>query len=256
MKRSLLIALLLVSLAAVFGLGPVYAQPPPVIDHYLLYQTLQQFTVLPGQVALIDQFGSYHPDPDFTFSAFGNPVDKNGEGIIDPLAHLSVYRIADIPTPEFLIGVNDQFGYSNWRVANAVWLLLPALKDQPGEPPDKDHYLCYEVIEGPILDIGVHLTDQWGTRNYVLGQAKLWCNPVEKIVNGIPYPIRNPGHHLALYTFQNADDIPITGFYFLDQFMTEHNDAMTPWLLAVPAHKQFPVPVEESTWGHIKSLYR
>jgi hypothetical protein len=38
--------------------------------------------------------------------------------------------------------------------------------------------------------------------------------------------------------------------------MQEYNEAMIPWVLAVPAQKDFPVPVRESTWGHIKSLYR
>jgi len=256
MKRSLLIALFLVSFVAVFGLGPVNAQPPRLIDHYLIYQTMQQFTVLPGQVQLVDQFGGYLPDPDFIMEAFGNPVDKNGEGILDPQAHLSVYRMMDIPTNVFDIGVTDQFGYNNWRVANAVYLLLPALKNEGGEPPRKDHYLCYQVIEGPTLDIEVHLTDQWGARTYVLGQAKLWCNPVEKVVNGISFPIVNQGHHLAVYEIVNPDDMPVISFFFLDQFMQEYNGAMIPWVLAVPAQKQFPVPVKESTWGHIKSLYR
>jgi hypothetical protein len=256
MKRSLLIALFLVSFVAVYGLSSVSAQPPRLIDHYLIYQTMQQFLVVPGQVALTDQFGAYHPDPDFITEAFGNPVDKNGEGILDHQAHLSVYRIHDIPTPVFDIGVTDQFGYNNWRVGNAVYLLLPALKNESGEPPRKDHYLCYEVIEGPTLDIGVHLTDQWFSGTYVLGQAKLWCNPVEKVVNGIPYPVMNPGHHLAVYEIVNPDGMQIISFFFLDQFMQEYNEAMIPWVLAVPAQKDFPVPVRESTWGHIKSLYR
>ena len=255
MKRSLLIALLLASLVAVFGLSPVHAQPPQLIDHYLIYYTLQLFTVHPGQVQLNDQFGAFYADPDFTLAAFGNPVDKNGEGILDPRAHLTVYRFNPIATNEFIIGVLDQFGYNVWHVKDPYILFLPALKNESGEPPRKDHYLCYQVVEGPTLDIEVQLSDQWGGGLYTLGQAALWCNPVEKIVNGIPYPIYNPGHHLAVYVFVNADEIPVTGFYFLDQFMTEYNDAMTPYLLAVPAQKQFPVPVKESTWGHIKSLY-
>jgi hypothetical protein len=140
--------MLVVSLGVVFGFGPARSQPPPLIDHYLIYQTLQPFTVAPGQVALTDQFGGYHPAPEFTMEAFGNPVDKNGEGILDPVAHLSVWRLMDIATDEFEIGVSDQFGYSVWRVKDAVYLLLPALKNEGGEPPRKDHYLCYRVVEG------------------------------------------------------------------------------------------------------------
>jgi hypothetical protein len=256
MKRSLLTAFLLVSLAASFGLAPVQAQPPPLIDHYLIYYTAQQFPVMPGQVALIDQFVSIHPDPDFTMGLFGNPVDKNGEGIIDPQAHLTGYRFNPFATDEFIIGVHDQFGYNVWRVKDPYILLLPALKNEHGEPPHKDHYMCYRVVEGPILNLGVQLIDQWHAGHYVLGQAILWCNPVEKVVNGIPYPIINPGHHLAVYNFANAPDIPIVHYMFLDQFMMEYNESFTPFVLAVPAAKQFPVPVKESTWGHIKSLYR
>jgi hypothetical protein len=257
MKRSLLIALLLVSMVAVFGLSSVDAQPPRLIDHYLIYHTVQQFSVFPGQVQLIDQFGGYDADSLFTFVAFGNPVDKNGEGILDPMAHLSVYEFPIIPTDVFRIGVTDQFGYNVWWVKEAHYLLLPALKDQPGGgPPEKDHYLCYDVVQGPTLNVTVQLVDQWGGGSYILGRAVLWCNPVEKIVNGIPYPIINPGHHLAVYEFLNPNDIPITGFSYLDQFMGEFNEAFAPWLLAVPAQKQFPVPVKESTWGHIKSLYQ
>ena len=255
MKRSLLIAFFVVSFVAVSGLSPVDAQPPQLIDHYLIYHTMQPFTAMPGQVALFDQFGGYHPDPDFVMEAFGNPVDKNGEGILDPRAHLSVWRMMDIPTDEFEIGVSDQFGYNIWRVKDAVYLLLPALKNDGGEPPLKDHYLCYTVVDGPVLDIPVQLADQWGAGGYMLGQAVLWCNPVEKVVNGIPYPIIHNAHHLAVYEIMNPMPFHVS-FFWLDQFMEQYNEADMPWLLAVPAVKEFPVPVEESTWGHIKSLYR
>ena len=256
MKRSLVFSIMWVSFVAVFAPGPTHAQTPQVIDHYLIYQVMQPYTVSPGHVQLIDQFGAYDPDTLFSMVAFGNPVDKNGEGILDPMAHLSVYRFPTISTDAFGIGVTDQFGYNYWRVKDAIMLLLPALKDQPGEPPLKDHYLCYQVIDGPTLDIGVHLTDQWGSGTHVLGQAILWCNPVEKIVDGFPFPIVNPNHHLAVYELVNLADMPLTPFYFVDQFFHDNNEAFLPWVLAVPAQKEFPVPVEESTWGRIKALYR
>ena len=82
----------------------------PPSEHYKCYQTRQMGIEFPTQqVDLEDQF--------VTTSAtvrrphrFCNPVDKNGEGINDPTAHLMCYDISEPRFERRIVKVENQFG--------------------------------------------------------------------------------------------------------------------------------------------------
>ncbi len=58
-----------------------------------------------------------------------NPVDKNGEGIPDPDAHLACFKIFGDPSQPFQqvsVGVEDQFGDRTIELVKPRLLCAPA----------------------------------------------------------------------------------------------------------------------------------
>ncbi len=70
-----------------------------------------------------------------------NPVDKNGEGINNPTAHLTCYRIEDVSDqPEFEerdVIINDQFGELTFEVKRPKLLCVPTEKTDLGPSDDQ-----------------------------------------------------------------------------------------------------------------------
>lgn len=259
MSRLSRIVLLLAGVALAVGAGSLAAsaQPgTPPIDHYKVYNVEPNYPYF-HSVMLKDQFGE-HPVMVTVLERFANPVDKNGEGMIDPFLHYAWWRI-DSPEPPRAALVGNQFGQDQeFRVFDGVYLLNPAIKhaQSPTEPlPPANHYKCYRAIGQPV-DRPVVLTDQFGTRTAVVLQPELLCNPAEKITaDGVVYPIVNPFAHLACYRIEP----PI--FYGLgalihDQFFFGEIRFKEDWLLCVPSTKNEVVPTEPQTWGRVKALYR
>lgn len=255
---SVLVAALAISFAAV----PASSQPGTVftINHYLVYNDLVPSSIsLPlPLLRLRDQFGeSEHHDLIMDHLAF--PVDKNNEGIPDPLAHLSWWRLLDGTSNPFReVVVRNQFGDQFLGVFNAEYLLVPALKnpDAAEEPiKDRDHYKCYNV-EGDLVPVDVSLAHQFffGSAE-VLNPAYL-CNPVEKILpDGTVFKIVKPNEHLVCYQIQ-APPLNNVAVLFQDQFIVElANFGEARWI-CVPSEKEEAVQVEDSTWGELKSIYR
>jgi len=240
--------------------------PLPLENHYKVYASSPITVVKP--VGLRDQFGQLNV-LDMVFDKFATPADKiviNADGtsttypMVNPDIHMDWYRI-DVPqVPRTVIGT-DQFGKGPWVLGNARYLLLPALKNVPvpATVPAWNHYLCYDALSGPLVNKPVTLIDQFGNVQVVVLQAKYFCNPVEKTVDGavgpVVYPIIDFNAHLACYQVDNP--VPdFRGITTVDQFgywstQIYHNDC-----LCVPALKDYPLATQHSTWGKIKSLYR
>jgi hypothetical protein len=253
---ALALTMLLLSTAA-------FAQPLPHENHYKVYHSLP--ITLVKDVALKDQFGQLTVT-DLIFDRFSTPAEKIHEGatypMVDPLIHQDWWRI-HYPQPARTVVVKDQFGQSPWVVGDARYLLLPALKNPPVPPPPGlpvwNHYLCYDVLTGPIVEQPVILIDQFGTASVHVRIAKLLCNPVEKTVFTATgprvYPIVDATAHLACYEVLNPQPYS-QSLTTLDQFGFWQTHLQVNDCLCVPALKDHPLPSKPSTWGKIKSLYR
>jgi hypothetical protein len=139
-----------------------------------------------------------------------------------------------------------------------AYVLLPSLKNPaPGERvPTWNHYVCYDVLVGPLLGEPVILVDQFGDVTVQVLQAKYFCNPADKTVGGKFYPMTDAQAHLACYAVENPDGSThsvsvLDQFRHFDGVLLLNNDC-----LCAPAYKDYPVRSEKSTWGKIKSLYR
>jgi hypothetical protein len=242
---------LFLSLALVLGVcsSGTDAQVLPE-NHYLVYEVPQSY-VYQGDIILNDQFGPF-ATPEVFFDKFATPVEKNGEPMYDPMMHQTWWTIHD-PQSIWWVTIGNQFGQQRWQVKDGRYLVLPAFKNQPGTPPLWNHYKCYDAV-GPAMDITVILADQFGVHQMIATNPVFFCNPVEKIVNGVQYPIMDPHTHLACYELQPPMPLGANAMAF-DQFGMWDMMLMEPCWLCLPSIKIEAVPNEPHTWGQIKSLY-
>jgi len=191
------------------------AQAQYNIDHYIVYKVLNpEFSGL--QADLNDQFGLSQALL-WERDKFANPVDKthppdqpNLENLLFPDEHLSWWRFEEPYPNRTDVRVGNQFGPDQlWRLGDAEYLLVPAIKDQIGMIQLNQHYECYIALEAPDIALDVTLGDQFGVRPAVVGMGRYLCNPVEKLgplplVPSEPPPF--PEDHLACY---DIDPMPV-----------------------------------------------
>lgn len=187
-------------------------------NHYKTY-IISSYTPPPLPVPslqLTDQFGTVVGDVMTEPSFFSNPVYKMAPGyeqgdIFNPDHHLTWYQFNAVAGP-YEILVSNQFGNDQpLTVENTNFLLLPAHKmyvnsqPTPHSPPSGlDHYLCYDVTSAPQFSApGVTLIDQFNIFDVVdVGQARIFCNPVQKEHLTEPYDlyeIIDADNHLTCY---------------------------------------------------------
>lgn len=95
------------------------------VDHFQLYSVKEEPgapNFEPLEVDLEDQFESFL-DVTVEKPAFlGTPTDKNGEGVFDPLSHLTCYKVALAPgtpkLPPIVVETDDQFGHLTLKVGS------------------------------------------------------------------------------------------------------------------------------------------
>ncbi len=219
-------------------------------NHYLVYEVPEVYSFT-GPIVLTDQFRVFTAD--FAeLDKFATPVAKNGEPILNPSMHQTWWMIDD-PQSIWWTLIDNQFGVQRWQVKDGRYLVLPALKNEPTMPPPWNHYKCYDAL-GPPLDIPVTLYDQFGSYQMIAKEPVLFCNPVEKTVQGNVYPIMTPEAHLACYRLEPVMPGGFTAMAF-DQFGDWQITLLEPCWLCLPTIKLETVPTEPSTWGKIKSLY-
>jgi len=130
--------LLVPSVKSLTGPTPVPTPGAFTVDHFECYKVgitsgTPKFEAVTG-VTLQDQFGPMTvavKKPKFLC----NPVDKNGEGILDPVTHLMCYQVKQLVPPDpakfvKIVGVfvNNQFGSETLDVKKPSELCVPALK--------------------------------------------------------------------------------------------------------------------------------
>ena len=146
-----LVLVLLAFLAGTLGATRASSQVPPPftppgVDHYLVYPVLNP-PHLNVPIRLSDQFSQNVDHQTLQMTYFMTPVNKNGEGIIDQVAHYTWWEI----TPNDIHGyalIQNQFSPNQQvEIFQPHYLLNPALKNYPlGLPlPLKNHYKVYDV---------------------------------------------------------------------------------------------------------------
>jgi hypothetical protein len=257
--RSLLLVVLLAAPLALAG-SQANAQVLPTWDHYKVYFT-PPFPLPPPvtSVTLTDQFGQFNHQV-LQLELFMNPTQKeDSHGLFpinDPITHYAWWRITPQPFNAVLAGTN-QFGDQTVNVHDAIYLLNPALKNQTGNPPQKNHYKCYQC-DGQPVNAQVLMTDQFGPWTATVTFPRYFCNPVQKQVQGSPIvnPILEPNQHYICYEFQPAQPTPFTAV-MTDQFTVNHGLQLTPsQYICVPTYKTGFTATSKDTWGRVKLLYR
>jgi uncharacterized repeat protein (TIGR01451 family) len=183
------------------------------LDHFKCYGVNGKAFEPRPVVTLTDQFHTERvavkkPDD------FCNPVDKNAEGISDPRAHLTCYRIQDVEKDKSRrfssrsVEVENQFGKQTLKLKQPRTLCAPSSKSllgDPGPPPRLlDHFKCYQT-KGVRLRPRpeVVLTDQFGTREVMVDKPLLFCTPVDKNDEGI----LRPDQHLVCYGIKPRESV-------------------------------------------------
>lgn len=250
------VVLLLLSLSLIIGFSWTHGTAQQLIpeNHYLVYEVPEVYSFT-TPVSLVDQFGCYCVTGGMELDKFATPVDKNGEGLYDPMVHHTWWAFHQ-PQSVWWTTINNQFGEQLWQVTNGRYLLLPALKDTPGTPPPvANHYKCYDAI-GPAVNVPVTLVDQYGTYSMVATEPVIFCNPTTKCIEGgQTEPIIEPTAHLACYKLEPAVPTLYTAVAY-DQFGDFQVTLEQPCWLCLPTEKTHTVPTEPTTWGKIKAMYQ
>ncbi len=177
----------------------------PLCDnHFKCYREFPRTRFEPVAVELIDQFKATTAEVERP-ERFCNPVDKNGEGMDDPTAHLNCYRLDEEHFDNVDVIVSNQFGDNQRLTVRRVdSLCVPAIKDEIPSELDINHYKCYKVLrsrgEKRFEEREVMLEDQFETKRTIVKRPKYLCNPVQK--NDEPVP--SPESHLLCYSIKDA----------------------------------------------------
>lgn len=153
-------------------------------------------------ISITDQFGSRGAMIARPFEICA-PVDKNGEGIQDPEAHLTCYKLVSRQRDSWrILGDIDQFTTpvqdslfvpESLIVGRAAELCLPAVKNceeneegQCGRALEAvqerlSHFQCYQarsIAEDPLVPGLLSLADQFASTTSDVGAAIKHCNPL------------------------------------------------------------------------------
>lgn len=245
-RTSVLSAASLGVFAVVAGLlplpTPADAGALPPLDHFKCYQT--GGPPLAEPIDLKDQFDpTFVPARVLAVTRFCNPVQKTHNGIVtpirDPNGHLKLYAIETTTavSPRTVLVTNQFGGNQQLRVTGPQGEILAVPTQKLPHPPSGflDHFKCYPAT-GPNPNTTVRLQDQFAnTRNHALRRPVLFCNPTEKIHNGVFTPIQHPADHLTCYKITarpfSRDVLAI------NQFGTENLVVRDADLLCVPTLK-------------------
>jgi len=162
-----------------------------------------------------------------------NPVDKNGEGIENPDAHLLCYKFVDRSRSTSVpVEVTDQFGTEQLRTSSANLLCVPALKNCDPETQtcsigaleeELNHFQCYGALpllrdQDLLTPADVELADQFteGTATFPPARRRHLCTPTAKNGGFVP----DEEQHLKCYSIRDEQPFLGTEVEAIDQFGT------------------------------------
>jgi len=215
-----------------------FAQQPFQIDHFKCYFPLNADAIQPAPVFLHDQFGANAAVVGKIFR-FCNPAGMRHNGVITPIMnpddHMTLHQTGPQPLVTREVKINNQFGEQVLTTQDARVLAVPTKKDPHGPPKALNHFSCYAVANGPVLNVPIGLSDQFFPSQHRIMRPLLFCNPVQKIHNGVVTPITNPDDHLTCYTITKAPftkDVTLHNQFGDPRFQSSYTD-----LACVPTQK-------------------
>lgn len=171
-------------------------------DHFKCYFPAQVTDVLPTPIFLQDQF-SANPATVGKIYRLCNPTKKAHAGVITPIQfpddHLVIQTAGPQPLVTRQVKIRNQFGDQVLTTLDARFIAGPTQKDPHAPPQSVDHFSCYAVANGPVLNVPVGLSDQFFPAQHKVGRPVLFCNPVQKTHDGVVTPIVHPNDHLTCY---------------------------------------------------------
>ena len=261
---SILFALVLAVSLGLVTATPVAAQIT-VLDHFKCYRAWGMEPIMePIEefVYLEDQFGTVEAVVEWA-EFFCNPVEKWHEEVLTPILnwdhHLTLYSLHHEEEPqERIVKVENQFGTQQLVVSDPVLLGVPTQKVYPGGhglPEGLDHFLLYEVIEGPSVEVAVGLEDQFFSEDIFVYEPVYFANPVRKTDGGGVTEIENPEAHLVFYRIASypVDGEILVNNQFGEQELRVYVDEDNPALLAVPSEKvfQYTLTISSTAGGSV-----
>ena len=215
-----------------------FAQQPFQIDHFKGYFPQQVTQVQPAQVVLQDQFGT-NPAVIGKIFRLLNPTRKFHNGVWTPIAHPDDHLVMHVTGPQPLVNrevkIRNQFGDQVLTTQDARVLAVPTQKDPHGPPQQINHFSCYAVSNGPLINQPVALADQFfGSQHNVL-RPVFFCNPVQKTHDGVVSPITNPNDHLTCYNITRVPFVKVVTLH--NQFGDHKFQSAYADLLCVPTEK-------------------
>jgi hypothetical protein len=219
------------------------------INHYLVYQVVEEPEYVMEDVNLKDQF---IPDGEEVTVwwpwLFANPVKKTVVGgavsaVEDPDLHWVLYDISDeVPSIDKRIQIANQFG--NDQVLDLTYrdtLAVPSQKNVPPTPP-LDHFKCYQTLPQDPLELVMDVWDQFHEEylyTWVM-DPMMFCNPVDK-VHGTVETSSNPDNHLTVYNLHGET----TKGWWTVTVDNQFNDAAVPQTLTVYGPVALAVPTQK-----------
>lgn len=197
-------------LAGVLALtsSAVFAQAPFQTDHFKCYFPGFADPIPTASIVLQDQFGA-NPATVGRIFRLCNPAKKLHNGVVTPIInpddHLTLIQTGPQPLVTREVTIQNQFGQQVLTTQDAHFLGVPTQKDPHGPPQSLNHFSCYSVSNGPVLNVPIGLSDQFFQSKHRLMRPIMFCNPVQKTHNGVVTPITNPNDHLTCYTITRAN---------------------------------------------------
>jgi len=221
---------------------------PLLFDHFECYEIDPE--TAPYVDAVVELEDQFHEEPFEALVgegiAFCNPVGKWHDGwlaeILNEDNHLMLYDLYHEEEPqEWFVEVDNQFGEQMLTVSNPVALAVPTQKLFPyyhEKPVGLDHYLLYEVTNGPSIEVVVDLEDEFNYEPEVLVyEPAFFANPVRKTHGNNVTEIENPDEHLVFYWIEGETLDPEVEVEVWNQFDLQSFNVAYPGLLAVPSQK-------------------
>ena len=213
------------------------------LDHGTMYEVdWETAPYIEEEVCLEDQFGAFDVVVGSAVG-FANPASKvHGDvttTIYNPDHHLVAYEIMCEEEPQYYqVTVSNQFGEGQELI---VWgpmaLAVPTQKEGHEAPLGLDHYLLYEVLDGPNVYEYVSLTDQFGEQPEALvGFPIAFANPVKKTHGDEVTEILHPDVHGVIY-YTEGEPIDPRTVQVMNQFGEQALDVAGPYGLIVPSQK-------------------
>jgi len=217
---------------------------PDPVDHYQCYEVKPAALTVPP-VTSESQFGPLNETLRFPHRLCA-PADKNNEGILDPVQHLTGYstKVSTTFTKRTRQTIQNQFGTILLDVVRPDILLVPTAKNGVPLPPDTiDHFQCYKVKRSrgtpKFVPIVVTVADQFESITLTLKKPVALCAPTDKNHEDLTAPFHPD--HLLCYKGRSATPFGTVSVSLDNQFGPDQATLIHRRELCVPSLKNPPV---------------